>query len=215
MAVSGEAPRPVELRGRWGLLRPLDPARDAASLFQLTHDAQMAETWVEMKVGPFADAAVFRAHLDDCVTDSKRAFYAVADNDDRPLGWLCLMEVYPEHRSAELGYVTFAPAMQRSVLATEAFYLILSYVFGDLEFTRLEWTCTAGNHRSQRAAERLGFTLEGVMRRKLLLKGKVHDIPLYSMLADEWPAVRASMQRWLDPSNFDEAGVQRQPLRVP
>jgi RimJ/RimL family protein N-acetyltransferase len=103
--------------------------------------------------------------------------------------------------------------MQRSTLATEAFYLMLSHVFDDLEYARLEWTCTATNVRSQKAATRLGFSLEGIMRRKLILKGVTHDIPLYSMLAAEWPRVKVAMQEWLLPENFID-GRQVAPLRV-
>ncbi len=213
MAGPGEAPRPVVLPGRWGGLRPLDPERDAAGLYAVTHSAGRDALWEHMKVGPFADAAAFTAHLADCADDPGRAFYAVVDPAGTPLGWLCLMEVQPAHRSVELGYVTFGPPLQRTVLATEAFHLIMKHVFETLGMARLEWTCTAGNVRSQRAAERLGFTREGVMRSKLVLKGQTHDIPLYSMLADEWPGVRAALENWLDPANFDQ-GLQRQPLRM-
>lgn len=52
---------------------------------------------------------------------------------------------------------------------------------------------------SQGAATRLGFSLEGIMRRKLILKGVTRDIPLYSMLATKWPRVKGAMQKWLLP----------------
>jgi RimJ/RimL family protein N-acetyltransferase len=145
-----------------------------------------------MKVGPFANEAAFRLHLDEVVADTTRAFYAIATPSNEPLGWLCLMEVQPQHRTVEIGYVTFAPLLQRSTLATEGFYLIMSHVFDELGFQRLEWTCTATNLRSRKAAARLGFQFEGVMRSKLILKGKVVDVPLYSMLATEWPGVRSA-----------------------
>jgi RimJ/RimL family protein N-acetyltransferase len=212
MGSVSEAPRPTILSGQWGSLRPLDSGRDAAGLYRLTHDERTTETWVEMKVGPFESEAAFRLHLDDLVADPTRAFYAIVSPADETLGWLCLMEVQPAHRTVELGYVMFAPPLQRTALATEAFYLIMSHVFDELKFDRLEWTCTATNLRSRKAAVRLGFQLEGVMRSKLILKGKAVDIPLYSMLGAEWPAVRRAMQQWLAPSNF-VGGRQVEPLR--
>jgi len=65
------------------------------------------------------------------------------------------MEMQPAHRTVEIGYVVFAPPLQRTTLATEAFYLIMSHVFDDLGFQRLEWTCTSTNLRSRKAATRL------------------------------------------------------------
>lgn len=214
MSSSAGAPKATLLRGQWGTLRPLDPARDVAALYAVSHDSRVDETWAEMKVGPFSGATAFRVHLDELVADKSRAFYTIDTPDSRPVGWLCLMEVQPAHKTVELGYVVFGPALQRTTLATEAFYLIMAHIFDDLGFQRLEWTCTASNLRSRRAAERLGFRLEGIMRSKLILKGRTHDIPLFSMLAEEWPAVRAEMQRWLAPANFAE-GQQITPLRVP
>ncbi len=213
MGDKSEAPRAKALRGQWGTLRPLDPARDATELFRLTHDAREAETWAEMKVGPFPTEAAFRAHLDELVTDVTRAFFAVPRLDDRPLGWLCLMEAQPAHRTVEVGYVTYAPPLQRTTLATEAFYLIMSHVFDELDYQRLEWTCTSTNLRSRKAATRLGFQFEGVLRRKLILKGKSVDVPMYSMLAEEWPTTRSALQRWLAPSNFLD-GTQIEPLHL-
>ncbi len=207
MAGPFNAPKPTVLAGQWGSLRPLNPATDANELYRLTHAERRDETWAEMKVGPFPTEAEFKLHLDELVSDPARSFYAIADPADRPLGWLCLMEVQPIHRTVEVGYVTFGLPLQRTTLATETFYLIMSYVFDELGFQRLEWTCTATNLRSRKAAERLGFKLEGVMRNKLTLKGRTIDVPMYSMLANEWPLIRAAIERWLSPSNF-QAGEQ-------
>lgn len=206
--------RATTIRGRWGGLRPLDAGRDAARLHPLFHDVQVAESWREMKVGPFDDAVDFRAHVDDLVADRRRAFFAIVRDDDAALGWLCLMEAHGAHRSVELGYVMFAPELRRTTLATEALYLAMDHAFTDLGFQRLEWTCTAENEASRRAADRLGFTFEGVMRRKAILKGMPRDIPMYSLLADEWAVRRQAFVDWLDPANFVNS-VQRRPLAKP
>lgn len=213
MGASSDAPQAVTLPGRWGSLRPLDTAGDASELYRLTHGVYAAETWAQMKVGPFADEAAFRVHLEELAEDRSRSFFTIAGPGGAPLGWLCLMETQPAHRTIELGYVTFGTPLQRTTLATEAFYLIMRHIFDDLGFVRLEWTCTAENARSQKAAKRLGLRHEGTMRRKLILKGVTHDIPLYSMLAEEWPPVRRAMEIWLDPANFRD-GEQVLPLRV-
>lgn len=203
-----------DLAGRWGSLRPLGAERDGARIYALTHGAQTEATWREMKVGPFDSEAAFAAHVTELTADPMRAFFAVAGVDGEALGWLCLMEASNSHRCVELGYVLFAPLMQRTTLATEAYFLIMSHVFDTLGFQRLEWTCTEGNARSCRSAARLGFRYEGVMRRKLILKGVARNIAMFSMLASEWPGRRDAMTAWLDPGNF-EGGVQRAALALP
>ena len=202
------------LRGTWGSLRPLDCERDAARIFAQTHGTEIGPTWVEMKVGPFQTEADFVGHVAELLADPRRAFFAVVGADDCALGWLCLMEANGAHKTIEVGYVLYAPEIQRSTLATEAFYLIMCHVFDTLRYQRLEWTCTAENTRSRRAADRLGFVFEGIQRSKLILKGATRDIAMYSLLASEWPQRRRAMQEWLVPSNFDR-GVQRTPLLRP
>jgi RimJ/RimL family protein N-acetyltransferase len=199
--------------GTWGALRPLDAATDARAIYNLQHDSSEAATWTEMKVGPFSDADAFATHVEELVADPHRAFFAVTDPSGAPLGWMCLMESQPTHKVIELGYVLFTPPMRRTTLATEAFYLAIAHVFDDLGYRRLEWTCTAQNQPSRKAAERLGFTFEGVHRKKLILKARPRDIAMYAMLAEDWPARREAFQRWLRPANFDN-GVQRAPLAL-
>jgi RimJ/RimL family protein N-acetyltransferase len=198
--------------GKLGGLRPLELARDASPIYQLSHDRDVDQTWQEMKVGPFPNEAAFHEHVTELLSDPNRAFFAVVGPDDRALGWLCLMEASAVHQYIELGYVLFPPVIQRTTLATEAFLLILSHVFDDLAYRRLEWTCTADNDRSRRAADRLGFSFEGIMRQKLVLKGQCRDIAMYAMLSEEWPVRKQAMIDWLDPSNFDQ-GRQRESLK--
>ena len=210
-ALASIKPSACVIEGRWGRLRPLDPATDAVAIYALSHDAAVDLTWREMKVGPFADKAAFVDHVGQLVADEKRAFFAVTGPDDMPLGWMCLMEARLPHNVVELGYVLYPPVLQRTALATEAFYLIMRHVFEDLHYRRLEWTCTALNVRSRKAADRLGFIYEGMLRQGLFLKGKPVDICMYSMLASEWPETARALSAWLRPDNF-RAGVQVRPL---
>lgn len=197
--------------GIWTRLRPLDCARDANHLFAFTHGEEMEPTWREMKLGPFSSAQAFADHVAELEADPHRAFFTVIGADDVPLGWLCLMEGASAHKSIELGYVLYAPQLRRTRMATEAFYLMMRHVFDDLGYDRLEWTCTSSNAISRRAATRLGFQFEGIMRNKLILKGQAKDIAMYSLLHSEWPGRKAAFEDWLAPSNFD-GEQQRRPL---
>ncbi|PZQ85414.1 MAG: GNAT family N-acetyltransferase [Ancylobacter novellus] len=201
----------VELFGRWGSLRPLAIGRDSASIYSLSHDSSCELTWRQMKVGPFSSLSAFDDHVKELVSDQYRAFFVVVTPDDQAVGWLCLMDGQEAHKSIELGYVLYTPRLQRTTLATEALYLVMQYAFG-LGYGRLEWTCTAENERSRRAADRLGFTFEGVLRKKWTLKGVPRDIAMYSLLKSEWPARGAELEAWLSPSNFAD-GRQLSALR--
>ena len=70
---------------------------------------------------------------------------------------------------------------------------------------------------SRGAAQRLGFQYEGMFRQATVCKARNRDICWFSILDNEWPALRARFERWLDPANFDAQGCQRRNLanRIP
>lgn len=117
----------------------------------------------------------------------------------------------PEHGVIEIGHIWFAPALQRTRAATEAIYLLSRYAF-ELGNRRYEWKCNALNEASRRAAERFGFTFEGVFRQHMVIKGRNCDTAWYSMTDAEWPRQRAAFEAWLRPENFDSSGRQRRSL---
>ena len=106
-------------------------------------------------------------------------------------------------------------SIQRTPLPTEAMFLMFSRVFDELGYRRLEWKCNDLNEPSKQAARRLGFTYEGTFRQHMIVKGRNRDTAWFSILDSEWPAVRANMERWLAPENFDEQGRQRVSLDDP
>ena len=119
------------------------------------------------------------------------------------------MAIRPEHRVVEVGNVIYAPALQRTPLATEAQYLLARYAFETLRYRRYEWKCDALNAPSNRAAKRYGFTFEGIFRQHMIGKGHSRDSAWYAMLDTEWPARKAAFERWLAPENFEADGSQK------
>ena len=95
--------------------------------------------------------------------------------------------------------------------ATEAMFLMMGNAFA-LGYRRYEWKCDALNARSRRAAERLGFTFEGIFRQAIVYKGRNRDTAWYSVIDREWPALDAAFRAWLDPANFAADGGQRHAL---
>jgi hypothetical protein len=125
----------------------------------------------------------------------------------------CAQVRFGEHSTVDvdscgLGHLQFSPLMQRTPVATEAMYLMMKHAF-ELGYRRYEWKCDALNAASRRAAERLGFTFEGIFRQAIVYKGRSRDTAWYSILDREWPALDAALRAWLDPSNFDAEGRQR------
>ncbi len=83
------------------------------------------------------------------------------------------------------------------------------HAFDELGYRRLEWKCDALNEPSRRAAQRFGFTFEGVFRQHMVVKGRNRDSAWFSILDGEWPVIRAAFEAWLAPENFDDDGGQR------
>jgi RimJ/RimL family protein N-acetyltransferase len=82
-----------------------------------------------------------------------------------------------------------ASELQRTTAATEAIYLLARHAFKDLGYRRLEWKCNALNAACRRAAERFGFSFEGVFRKHQIVKGCNRDTAWYAIADDEWPAI--------------------------
>lgn len=131
----------------------------------------------------------------------------------KALGLLSYLNITPAHGSIEIGHVCFGRAMQRSVQASETIYLLARYAF-ELGNRRLEWKCDNLNLRSKRAAERFGFSHEGLFRQHQVRKGRNRDTAWFSIIDPEWPAVQRAFERWLSAENFDAQGQQLQRLQA-
>ena len=139
------------------------------------------------------------------------AFAFVDKASGRALGFGSYLRIQPTAGSIEIGYIWLSPLLQRTPMSTEAMHLLMAHAF-ELGFRRYEWKCDALNAPSRRAAERLGFTFEGIFRQAIHYKGRNRDTAWYSITDDEWPAIREAQRAWLQPENFDADGRQRRSL---
>ena len=85
-------------------------------------------------------------------------------------------------------------------------------VFDELGYRRYEWKCDSLNAPSRAAALRLGFQYEGLFRQAVVYKGRNRDTTWFSIIDDDWPALKRAYQQWLAPENFDSEGRQRRGL---
>ena len=92
-------------------------------------------------------------------------------------------------------------------------FLMMRRVFDELDYRRYEWKCDTLNARSRKAAERLGFSFEGVFRQDRIYKGRNRDTAWYSLIDREWPITKNAFQTWLSTDNFDSQGRQKKSLQ--
>jgi RimJ/RimL family protein N-acetyltransferase len=194
---------------------PLDKDRACESLYTASHENDEARrVWTYLPDGPFADFDSFNTWLKRMAAEPDRQFFAFRDKHTERLGGMATyLDIRPATGSIEIGYIWFAPFLQRTRQATEALFLMLRHAFDDLKYRRMQWRCNALNEKSCAAALRLGFTYEGIFYQHMVVKGHNRDTAWYSLLDSEWPRIRSNFERWLAPSNFDEQGRQASSLR--
>jgi len=207
------APARTAMIGKYCRVEPLDPAAHASPLFRAFEDDREGSNWTYLSYGPFASAADYRQWLENEAAGYDPLFYTIVDlATGEPAGVASYLRIAPAAGSIEVGHIHYAPRLSRTVAATETMYLMMRRVFDELGYRRYEWKTDALNTASRKAAERLGFTFEGIFRNAIVYKGRNRDTAWYSIIDTEWPAMRAGFERWLEPSNFDEGGKQRQRL---
>jgi RimJ/RimL family protein N-acetyltransferase len=189
------------------LLRPVDAAGDADSLYAESHPSGI---WTYLAEGPYEGVDQMREALAWAERSEDPLFFTLVT--DRPSGIASYLRITPEHGAIEIGHIWFGISMQRTTAATEAIYLLARHVFDDLGYRRLEWKCNALNAASRRAAERFGFTFEGVFRKQQIVKGRNRDTAWYAIVDDNWPTIRVAFEQWLAPGNFDADGRQHRSL---
>ena len=199
-------PQREVLQGRYVRLVPLDIETHTAPLFAAQNGDD--RTWLYMGNGPFADEASFRTYVDKMASSSDPLAFAVIPVDGDPAGVITYMRIDAANGSIEIGHIWYGASIQRSPVTTEVVYLTAKHAFDVLGYRRFEWKCHNRNERSKRAAERFGFTFEGVFRNHMILRGRNRDTAWYSITAEEWPPIRAGFEAWLDPANFDANGQQ-------
>jgi RimJ/RimL family protein N-acetyltransferase len=194
------------LEGRYARLEPLALAH-ADGLYRASSEPERFDFLPDV---PPKDVAEVRAWIERSLKNDEYLFSAVVDKaSGEATGRQALMRIVPEHGVIEIGSILWGPAIARTRVSTEAFFLAARYVFDELGYRRFEWKCNNRNEASKAAAARFGFTFEGIFRQHLWIKGANRDTAWFSIVDVEWPAIRGAFERWLEPSNFDSAGRQR------
>ena len=187
---------PVTLTGSHVRLEPLS-FNHLADLTVSGHDPSL---WQYMRYGLVTSEDKMRdliAYLlDHQAKGTDLPFATIHLASKKAVGMTRYLDIQPENRALEVGGTWISPAYQRTMVNTEAKYLLLQHAFEVLDCLRVQLKADLRNAQSQRAIERLGAVREGILRDHMLLPdGTVRSSVYYSILAAEWPAVK---QRLLD-----------------
>lgn len=207
-------PTGLSLTGRNCRLEAINANQHANELFKAFSNDTDHRNWTYLPYGPFTELSEFISWIESLTESTDPLFYAVVNQQtDIAVGMASYLRIQPDAGSIEVGHIHFSPLLQRTPMATEAMYLMMQYAFEELGFRRYEWKCNALNQPSRRAAERFGFTFEGIFRQARVDKGRNRDTAWYAIIDGEWPAIKQAMQQWLHPDNFAPDGQQRRKLR--
>ena len=205
-------PDPRPIAGRYCRLEPLSMVH-APDLYLAYQADGGTANWDYLPYGPFDNLDGFMAFLEASCLGRDPLFYAIYDlASERAVGMASYLRIDPPQGVIEVGHIHFSPELQRKPAATETMFLMMQQVFDGWGYRRYEWKCNNLNNGSKQAAERLGFSFEGVFRQAAVVKGRNRDTAWFSVLDSEWPVIRMAFERWLDPVNFDEAEHQRASL---
>ncbi len=189
---------PVTLSARGIRLVPLDLSHEAG----LAAAAADGELW-NIRVTSVPEPDHTRKYIEDALqmrSEGKRMAFAVTDEaTGTVLGSTSYHDILPAVKRVEIGYTWYAKRCQRTHVNTTCKLLMLSHAFDTLACNVVGWRTDNFNHASQRAIERLGARKDGVIRGHALRRdGTIRDTVMYSLVAGEWPEVKAQLLYLLD-----------------
>lgn len=190
-------PGPVVLRGRHARLEPLTTGH-APGLFEAAQDDSV---WRYLPRPRPADEGAVRELIGEALEAAGQGVqvpFAIIDAAGRVAGSTRYMDIVRENRALEIGWTWLGAPWQRSGVNTECKYLLLRHAFEEWGALRVQLRTDGRNERSQRAILRIGAVFEGRFRKhRVMHDGYVRDSVFYSVIAEEWPGVRARLEGFL------------------
>jgi N-acetyltransferase len=187
------------LRGSVVVLEPLEP-RHAEGLFEAAASDPGIWKYMPLRAGDCRAAfdTFFEAALAASARGDEVAFATLDAGSGKPIGSTRYLTLRPEHRGLEIGWTWLAPSFWGTGANVEAKLLMLDHAFGTLGCVRVELKTDARNERSRAAISALPARFEGIFRKHMILPdGTYRDSAYYSIVDDEWPEVRANLERRL------------------
>ena len=192
---------PVTLGGRHVRLEPLQPSH-LDDLCEAVRDGELWNHWYTAIPRPEGMATEIARRLDLQARGSMCPFAVIDAVTGEAVGMTTYMNIDAAHRRVEIGSTWYRQRVQRTPLNTEAKRLLLAHAFEQLNCIAVEFRTHFFNLQSRRAIERLGAKLDGVLRSHQinphpLAAGALRDTCVYSIIASEWPNVKAHLDHQL------------------
>ena len=186
-------PEPVTLRGNVATLAPL-AHEYAADLREAVRDGELWTLWYTWVPAPDEVEAEIERRLSLQRDGSMLPFAVIERASGKAVGMTTYMNIDAPNRRLEIGATWYRRRVQRTALNTECKLMLLQHAFEELACVAVELRTSSVNLASRRAIERLGACLDGVLRHHTVHKdGTRRDTCVYSILAAEWPMVKANL----------------------
>jgi N-acetyltransferase len=182
---------PVVLEGRVARLEPLTYEQEDALL-------QISDPGIfKFQPGPptFDKEGMHKYLTRLLTTPDMRPFAIVLRETGQPIGVTTYMDIRPAHLGLEIGSTWIARPWQGTAVNPECKYMLLRHAFEDLGAVRVQLKTDGRNLQSQAAIAKLGAKREGVLRKQMILNdGFIRDTVMFSIIAEEWPDVKAGLE---------------------
>jgi len=185
--------QPVTLRAKRATLEPLAHSH-CADLVEAVKDGQLWQLWYTTVPEPDRMAAEIDRRLSLQARGTMLPFAVVDNTTAKAVGMTTYMNVDADHKRVEIGSTWYRKAVQRSELNTECKLMLLMHAFETLGCIAVEFRTHFFNQQSRRGIERLGAKLDGILRNHMVMpNGTPRDTCVYSIIAAEWPTVKAHL----------------------
>ena len=189
-------PEPVTLRSARVTLEPLSHAR-RDELIEAARDGELWRLWYTAIPAPEKMVAEIDRRLALQAAGSMLPFTVVDNATGKAAGMTTYMNIDAPQRRVEIGSTWYRKSVQRTDLNTHCKMLLQAHAFERLQCIAVEFRTHFFNHASRRGIERLGAKLDGILRsHQLAPHGSLRDTCVYSIIAGEWPGVRANLD-WM------------------
>ena len=189
--------KPLTLIGQHVRLEPLALSH-LTGLQEAVADGELWRLWYTAIPTPAAMASEIQRRLDLQSSGSMLPFAVIHLPDERMAGMTTYMHIDRSNRRLEIGSTWYRQSLQRTALNTECKRMLLGHAFEELNCIAVEFRTHWHNTASRRAIERLGAKLDGVLRsHQIAANGSLRDTCVYSIVASEWPAVKAHLDHAL------------------
>ncbi len=186
-------PEAITLEGRFVILEPLSAAHQAA-LVEAAGDGALHRLWYTTVPSPERVGSEIERRQKLQAAGSMLPFAVIERASGIAVGMTTFMNIDAAHRRMEIGSTWYRKAVQRTGINTECKLLLLTHAFEKLDCIVVEFRTHFMNQPSRRAIERLGAKLDGVLRsNQIMPNGTIRDTCVYSIIASEWPAVKANL----------------------